>query len=208
MEKQICTWPDLYSAWKIQLLYSDWNGSVTFTPLLVSSPPGGLRIGAEICDWWPTKEMAVRRAALEHSGTMGVYWRTNKGTCHTADLLYQHQADPEIQAGILLAASLWDKLKHPPLAWRGDIYRLVEAVFYTVTRDSDAPFEKHRIETWHHAMRDALPVEIVTDEFAEFSQPRAYSDLVYLAFLEATLSTSLWTTVVVSHIGQDESDED
>ena len=85
-----------------------------------------------------------------------------------------------------------------PAAWRGEIYHLAEDIFQLIVYDSQSPFKKHGIEVWHHAMRDALPANIATEDFAEFSKPRQYSDFVYIAFLEAALSTSFWTLVVVS----------
>jgi hypothetical protein len=192
-------WSELYSTWKILLMGTGWNQKVSFTPVLVSSPSGALRIGSEICDWWPPEDISNRRAALEGQGTMGVYWETKEGTSHTAELLYKWRDDSETQAAILIAASVWDKMNPLPDAWRGDIYRLAQDIFQLIAYDSQSPFKKRGLEVWHHAMRDALPVKIATKDFAEFSKPRQYGDFVYIAFLEATLSTSLWTLVVISH---------
>ena len=192
-------WSELYLAWKLLSMSTGWNQKVSFTPVLVSSPSGGLRIGSEICDWWPTLDIANRRLALEENGTMGVHWETKKGTLHTANLLYGCKDDPETQAAILIAASAWDKLNPLPAAWRGEIYSLVNDILQLITYDSQSPFNKRALTIWHHAMRDEFPVNMAIEEFAEFSKPRQYSDFVYIAFLETTLSTSLWTPVVVSH---------
>ena len=196
-------WSKLYLSWKMLSMGTGWNEKFSFTPILVSSPSGGLRIGSEICDWWLTEDISNRRSALEEQGTMGVYWETKKGTSHTAKLLYECKDDLETQVAILIAASVWDKINPLPAAWRGDIYRLAHDLFQLITYDSQSPFKKHGLDIWHHAMRDALPVNIVTEDFAEFCEPRQHSDFVYIAFLEATLSTSLWKPVVVSHEERD-----
>ncbi len=192
-------WSDLYLHWNTLFLNKGWKEKVSFTPILVTSPPGGLRIGTEICDWWPTNEISERQTSLEKDGTFGVNWESKKGTIHTAQLLYQCQDDPETQASILIAASAWDKLKPLPKAWRGDIFQLATDILNLITFDASSPFCKREFPRWHHAMREALPVNIATEEFARFSTPKKYQDLVYLAFLEATLSTSLWAPVIVSH---------
>jgi hypothetical protein len=192
-------WSKLYSAWRILSMGTGWNQKISFTPVLVSSPSGGLRIGTEICDWWPPDDISHRRTALEEQGTMGVYWETKKGTAHTAELLYKCKDDLETQAAIFMAASLWDNMNPLPAAWRGEIYHLAHDIFQLIAYDPQSPFKKHDLEIWHHAMRNALPANIATEDFAEFSKPQHYRDFVYIAFLEATLSTSLWTPVVVSH---------
>lgn len=192
-------WLDIYSEWKMLSMITAWKQNVSFTPVLVSSPSGGLRVGTEICDWWPKDEIAGRRTSLEKLGIMGKYWQTKKGTLRTAELLYDCQEDPEAQAAILVAASAWDKLHPLPVAWRGDVFGLIRSIFRSVISDSHSPFHKRSLSAWHHAMRNALPENIVTEEFAEFSKPRQFNDFVYIAFLEAILSTSLWNPVVVSH---------
>ncbi len=192
-------WSKIYSAWKILSMGTGWNEKFSFTQVLVPSPTGGLQTGPEICDWWLTDDIANRRSALEEQGTMGVYWETKKGTSHTAKLLYECKDDLETQVAILVTASVWDKMNPIPAAWRGDIYRLAHNIFQLITFDSQSPFQKRGLALWHHAMRDALPVNIATDDFAEFCKPKQYGDFIYIAFLEAILSTSLWKPVVVSH---------
>ena len=192
-------WPNIYSAWEILSMGTGWNKNFSFTQVLVPLSTGGLRIGSEICDWWETDDFANRCSALEERGVMGVYWETKKGTLHTAKLLYECKNDLETQVAILIAASVWDKMKPIPAVWQGDIYRLACNIFQLIAYDSQSPFKKHGLDVWHHNIRDALPVDIATDDFAEFCKPKTYSDFIYIAFLETILSTSLWKPVVVSH---------
>ena len=192
-------WSDIYLHWRILAADIGWEPKVLFTPIIVNSPGGGLRIGTEICDWWPTNKIAERRNQLEKQGTFGVYWVTNKGTLHTAQLLYECREDEEAQAAILIAASIWDKLKTLPEAWHGEIRRLITGLDHVIFRDPQSPIFKFELLNWHHAMREALPVNIATENFAEFCTPHRYEDLIYIAFLESSLSNSVWTPVVVSH---------
>ncbi len=184
-------WSDLYLAWEI-LMETGWNQGLSFTPL--NYPP----YGKYQCDWWPTQEITERRAALDKRGAYGIYWTTGKGTLHTINLLYKSSSDPETQAAILVAASAWDTLNSLPTAWRGATYRLIEDIMLAIVFASQGPFREHALNPWHSAMRHALPVNIATEEFAEFSKPRRYSDFIHVAFVEAALSTSLWTPVVFS----------
>lgn len=193
-------WSDVYLHWSLLAMEMRWDPKVSFTPILVNSPGGGLRIGTEICDWWPTEKIAERRAQLEKHGSFGVHWVTKKGTLHTAQLLYECHDNEESQAAILLAASMRDKLKCLPEAWRGEIRRLITSFNHVIFRDPQSPICKLKILNWHHAMRDTLPTNLATEDFAMFSKPHRYEDLIHIALLETVLSMSAWTPVVVSHI--------
>lgn len=193
------SWADLYSEWEMFSMVTGWKQEFPCTPILVSSPLDGRRIGHEIYDWWPTEDIPRRIASLEENGLMGVYWETKKGILQTAELLCKFKNDPEAQAAIFLAAAIWE-MTHPlPEAWRGDISRLTGNMFNQIVSDPKSPFIKHSIYRWHHAMRSTIPESIVTDDFSEFCKPREYKDIVYIAFLEAKLSIASWTPVIVSH---------
>ncbi len=200
-EKQL-DWSDIYKEWRIHTLHSDWDGKVSLTPVMVSTPLAIRQIGSKICDWWPTAEIVTRRNAMEQFGIQGVTWQTNKGTFHTVELLHKCQDNPEAQAAILIAASVRDMLKSPPTAWRGNTYRLIESIWDVVMYGPQAPFSKFNLSVWYPTMRSAQPVNIVSEEFGEFCKPRNYQDFVYLAFLSASLSVSQWTPVIVSPVDQ------
>ncbi len=192
-------WSDIYLHWCIHSMDMRWERKISFTPMLINSPKNGLQIGTDILDWWPTDRIAQRCDALEKHGRFGATWGTNKGTLHTVQLLYEQRSDEEVQAAILIAASMWDKLKSIPEAWHGDTFRLINGLLRLVVSDEGSPFYTLELPRWHHAMREALPVNIVTEEFAEFCKPQRYEDLVYIARLESTLGISTWTPVIVSH---------
>jgi len=128
-----------------------------------------------------------------------VSWNTPKGTLHTAELLHDCDGKPEAQAAVLMAASLWDKRHGLPEAWYGDTYRLLQQIQLVIVYAADGPFQQHDLSVWHHAMRNALPMNIMGSDFAECVRPRGYRDLVSIALLDATLATSAWTPVIVSH---------
>jgi hypothetical protein len=130
---------------------------------------------------------------------LGAYWNTPKGTLHTAELLRACNADPEAEAAVFIAASSWDKEKDLPESWRGACFRLLQQIQFITLYAEDSPFKRYGLALWHHAMRSALPINIVSDGLAECLRPRTYSDIVKVALIEAVLSTATWTPVVVSH---------
>lgn len=195
------SWDNLHNAWTVACLSMDipLDKGVSFTEILVPSPGDGRRIGVEIVDWWPVAEVNYRRSALAQHGVLASDWNTRKGTIHTAELLFQSQSNPEAQAAILLAASAWDKQHSPPEAWHGGVVKLLDQVLYAVIRMPESPFTQLEMAVWHNRMRGALPLNIVDWSFAQSMKPRTYRDFAHMAVIEAALSTSLWTLVVVSH---------
>jgi hypothetical protein len=86
---------------------------VTFLDIRVRPPQNVPRNGEPVVDWWPTAQVAVRRALLVGE-VLGTVRATPKGTLHTAELLYACGGDPEAQAAVLMAASVWDKHRNLP----------------------------------------------------------------------------------------------
>ena len=172
---------------------------VRFREVPIPSLKNGAQIGSGIIDWWPTAEIPTRRVCLTRDGTFGAYWQTKKGTLHTAELLKACDDDPEMQAAVFMAASAWDKQNPLPEAWRGRIYRLLYNVLVAIAYDHGGPFKSHGLSAWHHAMRDALPVNMIGETFAESIILNDHTAFAHIAALEMALSTSLWTLVVVSN---------
>lgn len=196
-----CIWADLWASWDggCAIGALPLEGGVTFTEILVRSPRSVLRLGERVIDWWPTAKVTQRRAALAQGGVLGVSWDTPKGTLPTAELLHACDGKPEAQAAVLIAASVWDKEHNLPETWRGDTYRLLQQIQLVIFYAADGLFQQHGLSVWHHAMRNALPINIMGCDFAECVRPRGYGDLVSIALLDATLATSAWTPVIVSH---------
>jgi hypothetical protein len=194
-------WDDLLSSWRFGYSVGDprLEGRVQFAEIPVQSPDGGLRIGENIIDWWPTAELAARRASLTSNGVLGPYWHTSKGTLHTAGLLHQCDGNTEAEAAVFIAASAWDKRRALPEAWAGDTFRLLEQIQYITLYSEDSAFARHGLAIWHHAMRDALPINIIRGGLGECMRPKTYREIIKIALLEAVLSTTNWTPVVVSH---------
>lgn len=194
------TWQDLFFAWTLTRSTHDYYvpASVRFTEILLPSHEGYLKIGSGIVDWWPAEQVSRRRSALSRGGSLGAYWRPRKGTLHTAELLYECKDNLELQVAVLIAASAWDKRNTLPYSWRGDVSRLLQQVLEVILDRPDSPFRQHHLPAWHHRMRDALPMTIINEEFAECTRPRNYKDFVHIAFIESILATTIWTLVLVS----------
>lgn len=171
--------------------------AVRFINIPVSSPDN-LRIGDEVLDWWPEEEFDNRRKALTNFGWHGAQWRMLAGTLHTVSLLFECREDAEALAAVLIAASMWDKVQNPPEAWHGRITRLVDKMSLCIWGKGGI-FERKGIAAWHHASREALPLNIVRGEFARSLQPSGFRDLVRIAIIESTLSLSRWKLVRVYH---------
>lgn len=195
------TWQELFHSWDPARLTGGipMPSEVAFTDIRMRPPLDTLRIGEGIIDWWPTALVATRRAALARDGISGVWWNSPKGTLHTAELLHACDGAPEAQAAVLIAASLWDKRHNLPETWRGDIFRLLEQMQRVIVYAPDGPFKQHDLSVWHHAMRDALPINSMGSDVAGCVRPRDYRDLVSIALLDAALATTAWTLVIVSH---------
>ncbi len=101
-----------------------------------------------------------------------------------------------------MAASAWDKQNPLPEAWRGQICRLLKNILVAIAYEQEGPFKSHGFFSWHHAMRDALPVNVIGETFAESIILNNYRAFAHIAALEMALSTNLWALVVVSHDGR------
>jgi hypothetical protein len=159
------------------------------------------RIGSNIVDWWPTTKIAKRRDDFTRDGKSALaYWaKQRQGTLHTAKLLYKCKDSPEHQAAVLIAASAWDKLHELPAAWNKNTFSLVNQIFLTVCRSPEGPFAQRQLPVWHYAMRGALPAKILDPYLDEGIRITAYREFVQLAIIEATLFTTIWSPVIVSH---------
>jgi hypothetical protein len=193
-------WQELFRSWEVASLTGGipMASAVTFTDIRVPSSRGALWPGEPVVDWWPTTQVANRRAAMAGE-VMGGLWTTRKGTLHTAELLHTCEGNPEAQAAVLIGASLWDKQHELPETWRGDTHALLQQMQRAIFYAPDGPFTQHNLSVWHQAMRSALPVNTMGDDLAGCVRPRDYGDLVSIALLDAALSTSTWTLVIVSH---------
>src|SRR5437773_64792 len=114
-------WTDIRSAWTVACMTTgiQLDKGIELTDILLTSPEDGRKIGTGIVDWWPAAELVARRAQLAKHGIMGANWSMRKGTVHTAELLLMSKGNSEAQAAVFIAASVWDKQKSLPEAWRG-----------------------------------------------------------------------------------------
>jgi hypothetical protein len=194
------SWPEVYSHWQILCMSLNLpiSQKVQFVDVPVPSPDNPLRIADEVLDWWPEDKLFDRRQALADLGWYGAQWHVRQGTLHTVSLLFKCREDPEALAAVLIGASLWDKRKDLPEVWRGRIYRLIDEMALLI-HGNNGVFEQKGLPVWHHASREALPFNIVDEEFAQSLQPKGFRDLTHIAVIEASLSLSLWTLVRVYH---------
>ena len=163
-----------------------------FEEVLIPKPQPHL--ADEILDWWPRCDFQGRRQVLEEHGPFAVYWTTKKGTERTAQLLWKARTNADHRAMVLLSAALWD-LTNPALeAWYGVPVRLAHEVLASLHEVLWA----HKIGTWHHRCRDALPCSITHDyEAAEALRPSDLRSLLLVASLNVAMTRATWAPVVI-----------
>jgi hypothetical protein len=191
------TWEEVYKDWQLHWLFEgEAAPGAEILDLPFVSPKHGGRIHAPVIDWWPTAAIPERKGILEKWGVaafvMSPPWTTNKGTLHTADSLAAAENSEEA-AAVWLGAALRDFLEPLPEAWSGDTFRLLDSVNRAVRTFLAA----RNFGRWHHAMRRALPENILIRDLAEFTLPRERRHVITLACLSVTLVRARWTVVRV-----------
>jgi len=76
--------------------------------------------------------------------------------------------------------------------------QLLNEILVAICHSPDGPFKQRGLEVWHHAMRGALPVNIVDRYLGECIRIKSYEEFVQLAAIEATLATLAWTPVILN----------
>lgn len=150
----------------------------------------------EFIDWWPNDELTSNRKIIEEKGVDGLnkIGKRFQGTLDTANLLMEFRNEPEKLALVWIAASMFEKLKHFPKSWYGEMPNKVENLFGKVV--NGLGYGKGDI--WSHRTRDILPVALNNNwYFHEILTPTKYKHLISIAALESSLSYSNWTIVKI-----------
>jgi len=182
-------WNDVYMNW--QYLLSGFPISLEslfkFHEVAGDSPPQ--QYPYEGIGWWPTNEYEKLASALADENVL--FGETiNRGALCTAFELYNNSTNPEVQAAIWIAGSVWDKTHALPKAWQRETHQLLADMRSIIQN------EFPELPPWHNTVRKTLPVSITENMIsAELKIGNKLEDLLYLIAIEAAVIKGSWKLV-------------
>lgn len=192
------TWEEIYKHWKYvcEDLFSPITNTVSIVDIPVKSCSYITNNSPMVIDWWPISEIEKRKKEIEDDQSRIIGFGLNKGTKHTMELLYELRDNPEGIAAVWIGVCLKDKEDNYPKAWRGEMAQIVDYTYGEVIRKLD----KLNVYTWHHAMREAIPIDLFrgwTYMLGEDYRPASFESLMTWIALESVLTCTTWTIVRV-----------
>lgn len=190
------TWEEIHRQWKYICtdLFSPIINDIGIVDIPVKSCSSSRDTASVIIDWWPTSEVEKWGSQIQAGADAIVGYKLSKGTQHTMELLYELRNNPEGLAAVWIGASLKDKIDDFPETWRGVMSRVVQHIFHEALKKLD----KLNACRWHHAMRNALPIDLFrgwTYPIGEDYKPSSFESLMSWVALESVMVRTTWTIV-------------
>ena len=114
MHRTELTWDRVFHVWQERIAPLGCTFSDPFITVHVHDPKQPTGRETRI-DWWPTSSVHMKRKQLQHHfnrypGTNGFNWPESRGQFTTLEFLSRHRSDPQMQAAILIRASMFSRL--------------------------------------------------------------------------------------------------